>query len=191
MKQTKERRLMDLVKEQDSVDTKKIVSGRALVFNTRTKIYTDSAGVEYFEQINSGSLDNADLSDVFLTYNHCDNIMIMARTKNNTLKLEVDDYGLNCTAELADTTIGNDLYKLIKRGDIDKMSFEFEVDEDEYDSNTRTRTIKSFKKIYDVSAVNRPAYDNTSIYCRGFFEAQNEIENEKLRKQKLIIKTLL
>lgn len=170
-----------------------IVEGYAIVYNQRTTIF-EVDGIKYYEIIAPGALDNADLRDVPFKYNHSNNMMIMARTRNKTLQLMPDNKGLFIRANLINNTQGNDLYKLIKRGDIDKMSFAFTVDKEEYDRETRTRKILSFKKIWDVSAVSEPAYDGTSISARDYFLAQEEMfkkeKNQELRK-KLILRTYL
>jgi len=88
------------------------------------------------------------------------------------------------------------LYELIRRGDVDKMSFAFTVEKDEYDRDTRTRRILRFKRIWDVSAVDTPAYQDTYISARSYFMAQAEAERRaaeaaKKRRQRLIIQTYL
>ena len=174
-----------------------IVEGYAIRFNEPAIFYI--GGEEYREVIDRRALDHADLSDVPFKYNHSDNVMIMARTRNKTLELIKDDKGLFIRAKLANTTAGRDLYTLIKRGDIDKMSFAFTVDYendgDHYDRKTRTRTIKRIKKIWDVAAVDTPAYDTTSITARSFFELEREKELKALereaRRKKLLLMTYL
>lgn len=150
-----------------------IIEGRAIVYDTPAVMY-EWDGVKYYEIIARGALDGADLSDVTFKYNHSNSVMIMARTRNKTLELMPDKQGLMLRANLANITAGRDLYELIKRGDIDKMSFAFTVTEDAYNKDTRTRTIIKFKRIWDVSAVDLPAYSDTSISARSFFQAEAE-----------------
>ncbi len=170
-----------------------IVQGQAIVFDSPTVMY-EINGIKYYEVILRGALDGADLKDVPFKYNHSDNVMVMARTRNKTLELMPDDQGLSIRAKLANTTAGRDLYELIRRGDIDKMSFAFTVGEESYDRDTRTRKIIRLKRIWDVSAVDTAAYADTSISARGYFEAQAEAERQaaeaagRLRKQ-LIVRT--
>src|SRR5690554_1693583 len=172
-----------------------IVEGRAIVYESPTVMY-ELDGIKYYEVIARGALDGADLKDVPFKYNHSSSVMVMARTRNKTLELIPDDQGLLIRANLANTTAGRDLYELIRRGDIDKMSFAFTVAEDSYDRDTRTRRILRFKRIWDVSAVDTPAYDDTYISARSYFEAQAEAERQaaeaarKLR-QRLILQTYL
>src|SRR5690606_4203534 len=117
-----------------------------------------------------------DLKDVPFKYNHSDSVMVMARTRNKTLELIPDDQGLLVRAKLANTTAGRDLHELIKRGDIDKMSFAFTVAKEAYDKKTRTRKIIRIKRIWDVSAVDTPAYPDTYLSARNYFMAQAEAE---------------
>lgn len=172
-----------------------IVEGRAIVYDSPTVIFETSDGIKYYEVIARGALDGADLKDVPFKYNHSDSVMVMARTRNKTLELIPDDKGLLVRAKLANTTAGRDLYELIRRGDIDKMSFAFTVAEEAYDKETRTRKILRFKKIWDVSAVDTPAYSDTFISARSWAEAEAEAERKALERaalrKKLLIKTYL
>lgn len=190
-------RISDVIENTDEM----IVEGRAIVFDSPTAI-AEVNGQTYYEVILSGSLDGADMKDVPFKYNHSDHVMIMARTRNKTLELIPDEKGLLIRAKLANTTAGRDLYELIRRGDIDKMSFAFTVAEDEYDFSTRTRKIKRIKKIWDVSAVDVPAYDDTYIATRKYLSEahaidevfsllEKEKEQQNLRKRKLYLMTFI
>lgn len=163
-----------------------IVEGRAIVYDSPAVMY-EFEGVKYYEVITRSALDGADLKDVPFKYNHSDDVMVMARTRNGTLSLIPDESGLLIRASLANTTAGRDLYELIKRKDIDKMSFAFTVTDDgeDYDKKTHTRTITKFKRIWDVSAVDTPAYSDTSISARSFFEAEAERERKELESAEL------
>ena len=72
------------------------------------------------------------------------------------------------------------------------MSFAFTVADDgeEYDAETHTRRVTKIRKLYDVSAVDMPAYEQTSISARKSFEAERQKDFEKLeqeRRRKLAI----
>ena len=92
---------------------------------------------------------------------------------------------MKLTGDVADTSIGNDVYSLIKRGDLNKMSFAFIVngEEEEIDRENKvyTRKIKSVKAVYDVSIVDNPAYKGTSVSARanGDYERYEDIEKRK------------
>lgn len=155
------------------------IFGVPIVFDTPTVINTPFG--KFIEIIKSGSLDNADMSDVKLLVNHNLKDIPLARTKSKTMELNITNIGLEMSAKLPNTEQGKSLYSALKRGDIDGMSFAFDVDEEEFDENTNTRTIKSFKKIHEVSIVTFPAYEETKAEARNkFFKEQDSQEKEKL-----------
>ncbi|WP_424766306.1 HK97 family phage prohead protease [Paenibacillus sp. sgz302251] len=153
-----------------------LVEGYAATFNSPTVLYSYD-GVDYKEVIDARAFEGADMSDVIFNYNHGGKVV--ARTRNNTLELTTDSRGLHIRAKVGGTVEGRNLHQEIRDGYIDRMSFRFAVAEDSYDRKTQTRTILKFKKIYDVSAVDIPAYDDTSIQARSFFEA----EAEKMKRE--------
>ena len=145
------------------------VRGTAIVFNSPTVLW-ECDGVEYKEIIDRHAFDECDMSDVIFNYNHGGKVV--ARLRNKTLALNIDERGVNIDADLGGTTAGRELYEEIDGGYVDKMSFSFTVREASYDSVTHTRTITKVKKLYDVSAVDIPAYNDTSISARSFFEEE-------------------
>ena len=176
------------------------VEGYAAVFQQRTLLWESPfSGTKYYEIIAPEAVDSrTDMSDVILRYNHSDAALILARSSNGTLTVTPDETGLKISAKIAPTTAGKDIYQLIKRGDISKMSFAFAVDKDEWENDqankTQTRTIRHISMVYDVSPVDVPAYDGTSITARNGQSVVDELKEreaqEKLR-QKLIIQTYL
>ncbi len=163
------------------------VKGAAVVFNTPTVLY-ECDGVKYCEIIDRHAFDGCDLSDVIFNYNHGGKVV--ARLRNKTLALHVTERGLEVEADLSGTQAGRELYEEIDGGYIDKMSFSFSVREAKYDSVTHTRTITKVKKLYDVSAVDIPAYEETSISARSFFTEEHGKELaalEQARRRKKII----
>lgn len=179
----KETRILNVeLRTPENEDEKMIVEGYAITFNS-------PATHGYTEVISDRALDNTDMSDVPLKYNHEDSHLIMARTRNKSLELKKDEKGLFIKAELIDTQSNKDIYKSIKAGLIDKMSFAFTVREDEYDYDTDTRTITDIDRLYDVSVVDIPFYDSTSVYARGendeFLARREELRKEHEAKKQL------
>ncbi len=166
----------------ESGDTQEnIVEGRAITFDTPTVMW-ECDGVKYYEVIKRGALDGAEMNDVPMRYNHSESFMIVARhnaarPNRSNLDFTVDASGLLIRADLSKTESGRQLYEAIDAGLIEKMSFAFTVAEESYDQATHTRTIIKIKKLWDVSAVDTPAYDSTSIYARDRFKV--EAENER------------
>jgi HK97 family phage prohead protease len=183
------------VRALDQEDDKMIIEGKAVTFDEATVLFKMD-GVEYKEVIARGSFDETDMDYAFLKYNHTDSIMAMARTKNGTLQIDVRDDGVYIRAELANTTAGRDLYELVKRGDIDKMSFAFTIKEESYDKEERTWTVHKVDRLYDVAAVTVPAYENTQLFARRFGEVEAtrkaEVEAEKaLERDRMVAKVKL
>lgn len=176
---------------EDSKEQK--VTGLALRFNEPTVLFS-VGGIDYLEVIDPRALDNCDMSDVVLTRNH-NNDRLLARTKNGTLQLSVTSEGLEFTAELADTQLGEDTFKLIKRGDIDGCSFGGYVEEESYNVETHTRTILKMSSLFDISAVTFPAYESTNVEpavraAFGIEAAEEEVKKLELAeaKRKLLLK---
>lgn len=154
----------------DEVDDM-IVEGYAFKYNVETVLYESSDGYQYREVIDPDSLIGADISDVPFKYNHNDGVFIVARTRNGSLELIPDSVGMFIRARFIDTQTGRDFFKMIQEGLIDKMSFAFTEQADgytdEYGDGYTLHRIKRFKRIWDVSGVDIPAYDDTEIYARS------------------------
>ena len=175
MKNDKEMRNVEFRATEE--EGKMILEGYPVIFNQETLIGDPEWG--WYEVIDKKALDDADLSDVPLKYNHGDAKGILARTRNGSLKLTIDNKGLKMRAELIDTTDNVDIYKCVKSGLLDKMSFAFNVIEDNVEQKvgeTPRRTITKIGRLFDVAVVDLPAYDQTSIYARS-----KEIVGERLR----------
>ena len=163
------------------------VEGLATPLNSPTVLYSYD-GVDYKEVVDARAFDGADMSDVIFNYNHGGKVL--ARTRNNTLRIWVEADGLRARARLDGTEKGRELYEEIKGGYIDRMSFAFSVAESAYNVDTHTRAILKVKKVYDVAAVDIPAYDTTSISARNSFaveiaEEQKAAVAARLRKEVL------
>lgn len=172
-------------------NTEMMAEGVACVFNQATVLYSYD-GIDYKEVIDARAFDGCDMTDTIFNYNHCGKVM--ARIRNKTLELNVDASGLNIRAKLSGTEEGRKLYEEIKGNYIDRMSFAFTVapDGEEYDQNTHTRKITKIKKLYDISAVDIPAYNMTSLNARSLISLDKEIKDKldslnALRRRKLIL----
>ena len=174
----KEIRKLDMqFRAEDTEDGKMEIKGYAVVFNS-----PETYG--YTEVISDKALDETDMSDVVLRYNHNDSFMVLARTRNKSLQLEKDDKGLMIDAVLQDDiTDHRNIYNAIKSGLIDKQSFAFSVDEDEYDYDTDTRTITKIGKLFDVSVVDQPFYNATDVSIARKENDEFLEKREELRKQ--------
>lgn len=155
------------------------IEGHPVVFEQTTDI-----GGYFYEVIDRGAFDECDLTDVLLFVNHNQNKIPLARSRrnngNSTMHLQIDNIGLFMSADIDvdNNPEARALYSAIQRGDLDGMSFAFRIKEQEWlnlDTKMPTRRIKKFAKLYEVSAVNKPAYESTDINARD----KNALENAK------------
>ena len=148
--------------------------------------------------IDKGALASTNMKDVPFKYNHNDVTLILARTRNGSLSLEVNEKGLKIRAELIDTTSNVDIYKSIVAGLLDKISFAFTVKSQSWDRSGKIpkRTIMAIDRLFDVTVVDLPAYDQTSIQAsaRSLELVETELkaldDAENLERRKVIAKRI-
>ncbi len=187
--------------KEDEKDDEMIIEGRAVVYDEDTLLFSfqdpfadEEETIEVHEIIDRHALDETDTKDCFLKFNHSDEVLPLARTKNGSLELRNEEDGLYIRAKLPNTQQARDLYTLVKEGIIDKMSFAFTIDEErceqeEDKDNHLTRytyTVLKIRKLYDVAAVNLPAYESTDLYARrhGDVETLREkVESDRAEKR--------
>lgn len=125
------------------------------------------------EVIDAGAIDgDTDLKDVRFLIGHNISMVPLARSRNNnknsTMELKPVEDGLEIRVDL-DTENNQDartLYSAVKRGDITGMSFMFTVDKsawEEENTENPLRRIVHIDKVFEVSAVAFPAYDETKL----------------------------
>jgi len=192
MDKTKIENRLASIELKNQEDDKMILEGYALVFDKETLIGDEDNG--FIESIDRNALTNANMKDVPMKYNHDDSHLIIARTRNKSLQLVVDDIGLKVRAELIDTESNKDIYKMVKAGLLDKMSFAFTVSSQKIDrsGSIPKRTITGIDRLFDVSVVDLPAYDQTSIaVSRSLALVDTELkamDMEKAKKEAEILK---
>lgn len=169
-------------------DTENYVEGYATTYN-QSYVLGSIDGVDYKEQIDSHALDDADMSDVIMQYDH--EGRVLARQSNHTLLVDPSNpHGIFVAADLSKSDAARNIFNDISAGLIQGMSWAFTVNADSYDMTTHTRTILKIGKVYDVSAVSIPANPATNISARSYCErraaeekqefADNLAEREKL-----------
>lgn len=177
---------------EESTDEVMILEGYALKFNSETLIGSEDYG--FREVIDSKALDSADMKKVPLKYNHSDNYIAIASTKNNSLELKVDKVGLKFRATLIPTQNNKDIYMAVKEKLITECSFGFILagngSEWDFKSKPPIRTIKKIDRLFDISLVDIPAYQDTSVSARSLELFENEkkaVEAEKEQKRNIQI----
>ena len=196
MIKNKEVRFLNIETRNEDEKESMVIEGYAIVFNQETLIGDAEYG--FIEIIDKNALNGANLKDVPLKYNHTDNRLILARTRNGSLTFTIDDYGLKIRADLIDTQSNRDVYKSIVSVLLDKMSFAFTVKSQSWDrsGDIPKRVITEIDRLYDVSVVDLPAYEGTSIeaLARSLEIADAELralDNVKTEQLKEVIRKRL
>lgn len=163
-------------------ENSRIVEGYAIVFNQQSRQLYDKASKKVFtEIIDPRAVTKAflDDQDVKMLYNHS-NDMLLARSTYGfgTLSYEIDEYGVKYRFEMPNTTVGNDVLELIRRGDVWGCSFAFSYAKDGVRDEKRNghnfRTVIQMASIDDFSIVVDPAYLGTYVTTREFSAPEEE-----------------
>jgi uncharacterized protein len=168
------------------------LAGYAAVFNDA------SVPLPFKESIAPGAFRKTltETPDVRMLINH--EGLPVARTKNDTLKLYEDERGLRFEADLADTQEGRDIYELVKRGDVDQMSFAFRVIRQKWNDDRSRRVLTEVSLADgDISVVTYPAYPTTTVEAREHlkeaikaYKEGREVTGESLAVLKTIFSDL-
>ena len=164
---------------EEREDGKEVVIGHASVYDSRSN---NLGG--FYEYIARGAFTDEliEKSDVRALINHDPNL-ILARSTSGTLKLQADEKGLRYEFQLPETSYGKDLAINLKNGNISQSSFAFTVKEDEWSSDDEgndIRTITAIDRLYDISSVTYPAYNE----AESFVVAQRGLSLYKEKKEK-------
>lgn len=158
------------------------VEGYAIVFNQRSRILYDKEKKKSFVEViepRAVTKEFLDSQDIKFLFNH-DSNHILGRSVfgYGTLSYEIDDYGVKYSIDLPNTTDGNDVIELIRRGDIFGCSFAFNYDKDGVvdvkKGGENLRTIIKFARIVDFSIVVDPAYWGAFVSSRAFVEPEED-----------------
>ena len=192
------------VREDENGQQSREVNGRAIVFGVRSVNLTPWSSTRVvYEVLEPGCLTQEliNRSNVIYNLNHNSSVLnVLGRFRNSekdTLKLELRADGVYNSCELPQTTAANDALELIKRGDINGQSFAFEDDWEDtengvsYERTNETidgkevwiRHVKKIIRLYDVSIVTHPAYEQTSVTTRENSEAIDKAIEAQLQRE--------
>lgn len=143
-----------------ATDKPATILGHAALFNT------PSLFMGFRETIAPAAFKDSVAGDIRFLWQH-DTARVLGRTKAGTLRLWEDDQGLAFENQPPDTTDGRDALTLIERGDVDQMSFGFNVppggDSWSEDSDgIPLRTLHTVS-LMEISAVTWAAYPQTGV----------------------------
>lgn len=179
-----EKRKINTVKSPEVDEKDGTLTLRGFIpFNTES-----DSGLGFTEVITETAFNKtlSDNSPVFALYNH-DSAKVLGSTLSNTLTLTKMDDGLVCEVLLPDTSYAKDLWGVIKRGDVQTMSFGFipiKVDKEIKDGEERF-LLREVKLMEISFGVPFPAYPSTSSIALLRSMEQLQKENAELRDRLL------
>ncbi|MEK4894182.1 HK97 family phage prohead protease [Bacillus sp. FSL M7-0996] len=194
MNQTEKRELLS-----STLEIREIEGGLRIITGYAVKWEMKSVTMGYWrrfkEQFKRGAFtDSLTQDDQLALWSH-DYSQVLGRTKNGTLRLFEDEIGLRFELDLADTTLGDDTYKTIKRGDVDGVSFGFQMTKEEWDESDPDNVVRSVTKakLVEISPVAFPAYPDSQVSARSHDPYKQFVDerNQKDLRKKLILKTYL
>jgi len=185
--------------DSEGDDAQPVIRGHAALFNKLSDELTgfdDTGRLRRFrEQILPGAFKRslAKQVDVKALIGHETELQTIGRTTNGTLELEEDGKGLAVKIAPPDTQPGRDVTALVRRGDLNQMSFAFKIRKggeswEEDEAGKAIRTVSDLD-LFDVSIVSFPAYPQTKVAVRSLTAwraeqdkaAQNQREINKRR----------
>lgn len=174
---------MDVQKRESNDDGYVHIDGKPIDIGTETVLY-EFDGIQYKEIIEVGAFDDADMTDVVLNVNHGEGNYAVARTRNGTLSFDVKDDGVYINAKLnKNNQRCMQFYQDVSDRLLDRMSFAFTIAEEDFDEKENTFHVRKIAKVFDVSAVEFPAYENTSISATRSEKLESFAEELESRRE--------
>ena len=153
------------------------IEGYFAVFGSEYRMWENA-----IETIDEDAFDDTLDGDIRALVNH-DSTLVLGRTTAGTLILRVDRVGLwgSITINQADQDAVN-LYERVKRGDVSQCSFGFDIVDQSTEVMENGTTVWKLRKVklYEVSVVTFPAYEDTSVEARrkDFEQAEKRRKEE-------------
>ncbi len=155
------------IEVRESENGARTITGYAVKWEMKS--HTMGYWQRFKEQFRKGAFtDSLTKDDQLALWSH-DTSQVLGRTKNGTLRLFEDEIGLRFELDLPNTTLGNDAYETIKRGDVDGVSFGFQMVKQEWDEADPDNIIRSVTnaKLVEISPVAFPAYPDSQVSARS------------------------
>ncbi|NUU73754.1 HK97 family phage prohead protease [Paenibacillus xylanilyticus] len=195
-KLTKETRALPVALEirADEENGQRTITG-AIKYDTDSNEMRDWYGDTFVEQIASGAFaESIKTRGVVGLWSH-DTSQVLGNTKSGTLRLVEGTSDLRFELDIPDTTVGNDAWALIQRGDVDGVSFGMKVTKDKWSSEKRDDGTKVYKRsilnaeLFEISPVAFPAYPSNEVTARSLedFKAEEARAGLSAEKEKILM----
>lgn len=150
------------------------IEGYFSVFNTNYELWPGAT-----ESVAPGAFSKTLSGDVRALVDH-ESHLVLGRNKAGTLELQEDSRGLWGRIKInpSDSDAMN-LYERVRRGDVDQCSFGFDIlsEDTEFREDGSVHWTIREVKLYEVSVVTFPAYEETSVSAR-----KRDLEEMEKRK---------
>lgn len=191
MKEIKEIRALPVkieIRESNEENEKRTISG-SIKYNTESAEMRDWWGDTFVEEIAAGAFDESlKTRGVVGLWSH-DTSKVLGSTKSGTLRIESGEKELRFELDLPNTTVGNDAWEMIKRGDVDGVSFGMRVTKDKWSQIERNGE-KIYKRsildaeLYEISPVAFPAYPANEVSVRSLDEYREQQKRASIEYKK-------
>ncbi|CAH1190319.1 hypothetical protein PAECIP111893_00273 [Paenibacillus plantiphilus] len=167
--------------------SKRTIGGYVVRFNQRSHLIWG----EFYERVAKGAfIRSLSENTIKALWNHRSDF-VLGSTKNQTLRLHEDNTGLAFEIDLPNNSWGNDAYESIQRGDVDGVSFGFNVRQDAWaylkDEDVYERTLLEIN-LHEVSPTPFPAYPDSEVNQRSIEQfGITTKEQRKLEKEQLLL----
>ena len=162
---------------RETEDREMLIEGYFVVFGRKYRMWDGAT-----ETVDPHAFDETLGDDIRCLTNHKAEL-VLGRTKAGTLELRLDGLGLWGRVSInPNDGQAVDLYERVKRGDVDQCSFGFDILEQEFDYRQDGSVFITLKKVklYEVSIVTFPAYEDTYVTARHKdFEADRQRRTEE------------
>lgn len=181
------------VRATEGDEGKRTITG-AIKYSSDSAEMRDYWGDTFVETIDKEAFkDSITSRNVVGLWSH-DTSQILGNTKSGTLRLTNTDTELRFELDIPNTTVGNDAWELIQRGDVDGVSFGMRVTKDKWTSEKRedSRIYKRLildAELYEISPVAFPAYPANEVAARSLEEFKDSEKRaaDKYETEKILI----
>lgn len=173
-------------------------AGRAILYGVEVVLWSDGEYEEREIIMPGAATESISNDDIRALWNHKRDI-VLGRKSRDTLRLTETEDGVEVEIDFPDSEEGRSKFASIERGDVDQMSFGFDI-LDAADSRETVdgkhifrREIRKFK-LWEVSPVTFPAYEDTAIQARrehvreAFREASGERHDTAVSERETILR---
>jgi len=156
------------------MENKKTLSGYAIVFGSKSKIYRDN-NIPCWEVVERGAITQNTLNQLdikCLIEGNTNRLLARSVRGVGSLKLSVDNIGLRFEFGVPNTEAGIYAYELVQRGDINGMSAKFSAKPIiKKDGTYEVRYINKIDKIASISLTSDPYFTKTSVKVESYSDS--------------------